>query len=530
MKKLLFVVFVLPVMLTAQTFNFSTTSLDFQSVYYTQPADLKVTLENISGEEIHVTGVEVFSLYDTKPFFVTDSTFTMLTGESRDLDFTFDPEQNILHQMVAVIKTDYHGDYVINLTGKGKYLKAYYNDTYNKSEESLKSSLKTITGQGYQSSSYNAARDEMYGTIDNDNGDVTCVYTGRVATFNTRAGANSNSFNCEHTFPQSFFSQNLPMRSDLHHLYSTDVTSNSRRSNYPFGVVTGTPTWTVGGSKQKGSLFEPRDDHKGAVARSLFYFVIRYQDYSSHVSGQEAILRTWMEQDPPSQKYIDRNDDIYAFQNNRNPFVDYPQFIKRITSVSGNSVETPVKDLYVSRTEVDMESDVSNTIFTVSVVNTGNSLVTLSDFAISNTANFEFVNAMSNQGLFGGEGFEIQVRAKPSSNTTVNEQLTFNTDVAGMATVTIDLKADWLTVSTQDLKIGSSLNLFPNPTSNSFQVEWENQSNFELEMYNVAGAKVYSQQVTSQNKIIDVSDLNPGVYMVKTISGNTVNQERLVIE
>ena len=95
MKKLLFVAFVLPFMLTAQTFNFSTTSLDYQSVYYTQPADLTVSLENISGEEINVIGVEVFSLYGTKPFFVTDSTFTMAIGESKDLDFTFNPEQNI---------------------------------------------------------------------------------------------------------------------------------------------------------------------------------------------------------------------------------------------------------------------------------------------------------------------------------------------------------------------------------------------------------------------------------------------------
>ena len=432
--------------------------------------------------------------------------------------------------MVAVIKTDYHGDYLINLTGKGKYLQAYYNDTYNKREEALKTSLKTITGQGYQSSSYTACRDEMYANIDNVNGDVTCVYTGRVATFNTRAGANSNSFNCEHTFPQGFFNQSLPMRSDLHHLYSTDVTSNSKRANYPFGIVTGTPTWSVGGSKQKGSLFEPRDDHKGAVARSLFYFVIRYQDYSNHVSGQEAILRTWMEQYPPTQKYIDRNDDIYAFQNNRNPFVDYPQLIKRITSVTGNSVEAPVKGLYVSRLEADMESDVHNTIFTVSVVNTGNTLVALTDFAISNTANFEFVNAMSNQGLLAGEGFEIQVRAKPSANTSVSEQLTFNTDVAGMATVTIDLKADWLAVSTQDLSKDSSLKLFPNPATNSFQVEWKNKSNFRLEIYNVAGALVYSKQVAADNKLVNVSDLNPGVYMVKTISGTTIKQERLVIE
>ena len=59
----------------------------------------------------------------------------------------------------------------------------------------------------------------MYGHIDNDDscsecpttGCVECVYTGRIGCFNTRAGANDNSFNCEHTWPQSFFCENEPM-------------------------------------------------------------------------------------------------------------------------------------------------------------------------------------------------------------------------------------------------------------------------------------------------------------------------------
>jgi hypothetical protein len=530
MKKLIFTLLLLPTILFAQPFNISQESLDFQSVYYTQSDSIQITLDNTTGFDIGVTGITVFSIYGKKPFFVKDSVFTMSSGDSHSLWVYFEPEQNILHQMVAVIETDFRGDYVIDLIGKGKFLNTYYTSTYNKYEQDLKTALRTRLAQGYQSHSYNASRDEMYGSMDNVGGDVTCVYTARVATFNTRSGATANNFNCEHTFPQGFFNQNLPMRSDIHHLYSTDVTSNSRRSNLPFGVVTGTPTWSVGGSKLGGGKFEPRDDHKGAVARSLFYFVIRYQDYSDHVKGQEAILRTWFNTYAPSAKEIKRNNDIYAFQNNRNPFVDYPQLLKRINKISGTSTAPSVKSLYVSRSAVDMNASVDSTLFTISVVNTGNTLVSLTDFSISNTANYSFETAMSDRGLLPGEAYEIKVRATPSSNTVVAEQLTFNTDVSGMDTVTIDLLADWGLVSTRNIELVKSPLIYPNPTSNQFVISWENHSGFEVEVYNILGEMVRYELVRGESTQINVNQLSSGVYVVKTTSGDVVKQVSLVVE
>jgi len=38
------------------------------------------------------------------------------------------------------------------------------------------------------------------------------------------------------------------------------------------------------------------------------------------------MLLEWHNNDPVSQKEIDRNDSVYALQHNRNPFIDYPQF------------------------------------------------------------------------------------------------------------------------------------------------------------------------------------------------------------
>jgi len=40
----------------------------------------------------------------------------------------------------------------------------------------------------------------------------------------------------------------------------------------------------------------------------------------------KALMLKWHNQDPVSQKEIDRNNGIYAIQQNRNPFIDRPEF------------------------------------------------------------------------------------------------------------------------------------------------------------------------------------------------------------
>lgn len=493
---------------------------------------IQLTLTNNSGYDISVTGIDFLEVYGVEPFYVKDSVFTMTVGNSHDLWVYFEPEQNILHRMTAVVKTDFRGDYIIELDGEGHFANSYYSNSYNKREEDLKASLKSITGQGYNQLSYSGARDEMYCCIDNNNGDVECVYTGRVATFNDRPGANANSFNCEHTFPQGFFSSNLPMRSDIHHLFPTDVNSNSQRGNLEFGVVTGNPSWSQGGSKKgsdgSGTVFEPRDVHKGTVARALFYFVVRYQDYSNHVQGQESVLRDWMELYPPSAQDIQRNNDIYALQNNRNPFVDYPQFLKRITKISGNSVEEDNPGLYVSRNTVDMTGETDSTLYTISVMNSGNTGVSLTDFRISNTTNFDFVNAQSDRLILPGEGFELTLRINPTIVASVNEVLSFDTDIPGLATVNVDLVGGWSSLDVSNLE-NDLVQIYPNPAKDFIRIETANPDPVQVEIFNVVGQKVYTS-IHSGNARIDVSQFEKGAYIVKASNSGKVVQTTLIIE
>ena len=167
-------------------------------------------------------------------------------------------------------------------------------------------------------------------------------------------------YNREHSFPQSWFNKNSPMKTDIHHIFATDGYVNGKRSNHPFGEV-GTATWTSkNGSKlgpartglgYTGTVFEPIDQFKGDFARAYFYMATRYQDKiagweKNGTGGADAVLngtsdvvfedwaidmlKVWHDNDPVSQKEIDRNAAAFIFQGNRNPFIDHPEYVRNI--------------------------------------------------------------------------------------------------------------------------------------------------------------------------------------------------------
>jgi endonuclease I len=162
--------------------------------------------------------------------------------------------------------------------------------------------------------------------------------------------AEGDCYNREHSFPQSWFNSASPMVSDLFHIYPTDGKVNGERNNFPYGDV-GTASWTsLNGSKlgtcndsgYSSTVFEPIDAYKGDLARTYFYMAVRYYSEDSGwpgsdmVSGAEPllwarnVLLNWAINDTVSQKELNRNNAIYGIQNNRNPFIDHPEWIQAI--------------------------------------------------------------------------------------------------------------------------------------------------------------------------------------------------------
>ncbi|MGZ3772360.1 MAG: endonuclease I family protein [Pseudobdellovibrionaceae bacterium] len=158
----------------------------------------------------------------------------------------------------------------------------------------------------------------------------------------------SKVMNVEHSWPQSKFKgnkssfENLVQKTDLHHIFPTDTEVNRIRSNYEFANVEEATAQRSSCSDSKlghalpigeissttGTYFEPPTQHKGNVARALFYFSVKYNGGMSAL--QEAYLRKWNEEDPVDQMEKERNEKIYRLTGVRNPFVDHPEWAQSI--------------------------------------------------------------------------------------------------------------------------------------------------------------------------------------------------------
>ena len=259
----------------------------------------------------------------------------------------------------------------------------------NLSGSSLRTWLKQNWYDGkFSQMGYNSARSAMYSYIDSENGTVYCVYTGF-----SQAAANTtylNPINAEHTVPQSWFGSAEPMRSDVHHLFPTHGSVNSARSNYPFNEINdnSTTTWygtTSSGSyttsssipsnlnsysERNGSIFEPREDHKGNLARAIFYFYTMYPTQAGSITnivsnGDLDVLYQWHLQDPVDATEVTRNDRCEQRQGNRNPYVDYPNLVAQAWGFSGggggSAPASPVAQLSASTTTITITwGDVAN--------------------------------------------------------------------------------------------------------------------------------------------------------------------------
>ncbi|TDE06880.1 endonuclease [Flavobacterium sandaracinum] len=193
--------------------------------------------------------------------------------------------------------------------------------------------------------------------------------TQRCGTYSVEG----DCYNREHIIPQSTFNSAAPMVSDAHFITPTDGKVNGQRSNYPHGPVT-SATWTsLNGSKlgasttagYSGPIFEPISEFKGDIARMYFYFATRYENtvagYSyamfNGTSNQVFttaflnLLITWHNQDPVSSREIARNNAIYTAQNNRNPYIDHPEYVQAIWNPTADTQAPTTPTNLVSSTK-----------------------------------------------------------------------------------------------------------------------------------------------------------------------------------
>ena len=230
----------------------------------------------------------------------------------------------------------------------------YYESARGLKGEALKAELHNIIKQNHKAYSYNSTINDMmkeYDLVYGNSSKLNLIYTGETSK--------STAFNKEHVWAKSHgdFGTAAGPGSDLHNLRPCNENLNSTRGNDNFGSTNGQGSlaskgWE--GNYSSGGLFEPRDDFKGDVARTIFYMATRYEktdtygydlelsspsntskyyNFSSGASGTHGRfddLYEWATSgiDPVDNFEVNRNNIIYdKYQKNRNPFVDHPEFI-----------------------------------------------------------------------------------------------------------------------------------------------------------------------------------------------------------
>ncbi len=238
----------------------------------------------------------------------------------------------------------------------GYSFNTYYAQAIGKSGTELKSALNLII-RGHTRYSYAQVWDGLnYSDEDPANPDnVILLYTGRSEPKTNRAGMSSSldAWNREHVWAKShgFPDSSSHAYTDLHHLRPADVTVNSSRSNKDFAMG-GTPLDEAPANSTDSDSFEPADAVKGDVARMLMYMDVRYEGDAasatpdlvlvSGITGSEpklgdlCTLLAWHNQDPVSDWERRRNNRVYEWQHNRNPFIDNPDWANTLFSSSCN--------------------------------------------------------------------------------------------------------------------------------------------------------------------------------------------------
>lgn len=272
----------------------------------------------------------------------------------------------------------------------------YYDGTAGLTGPALKTKLSQIITNGHSAGTYNGLW-TAYQTTDRDyyyenDGTILDIYSENPNgpdPYNYNIGVNQCGnysaegacYNREHIVPQSLFNEASPMVSDAHFIRATDGKVNGMRSNYPFGKVGTSPSFTsLNGSKlgtsvspgYSGTVFEPIDAFKGDVARMILYFVTRYETKlatftSGDMLGGSAFpglqtwelnqLLAWHIADPVSPAEIGRNNATYTYQGNRNPYIDHPEYVNQIWGTPVVDTEAPT-----APTNLATNTPTSNTI------------------------------------------------------------------------------------------------------------------------------------------------------------------------
>ncbi|MDC1107175.1 endonuclease, partial [Prolixibacteraceae bacterium] len=319
--------------LTNETFTTSdyTADLSVTILNGTASASTKVVLTDDTDEEDNETLVVTFDKLD--PDYQAANNFYSLT--IKDNDFAVSDYGTPLNPTYGKVVSTASGD--------------YYSSLYGLSGQDLKDAITTLISDA------SVVRAQTYGDVwdilkeadvnPSNSSEIWLLYSekGRAKSEQQGSGSSVGKWNREHVYPQSrggfkdgtsrsADGKDVYMdtdathtehgHADAHALRPADSGENTRRSNNDFGDEYNGPAGNDG-------------SWKGDVARSVMYMALRYNALdvvkgnpdNSTVGqlGDLTHLLAWNKTDRPDDYEMHRNNVVYDWQKNRNPFIDYPE-------------------------------------------------------------------------------------------------------------------------------------------------------------------------------------------------------------
>jgi len=422
----------------------------------------------------------------------------------------------------------------------------YYTTATGKTRLELKTALHNKI-KGHTTFPYSSRSTDVWDILKESDRDpanpdnVILFYTGW--SVNAAQEYNNNTgWNREHVWAKSHgpFDENVKgPGTDCHHLRPADISVNAARGNLYFDNA---ETEYIDPSGATGCMYnisryvwEPRDVEKGDAARMIFYMATRYEgedgfpdlevvdniptNTSGPLFGDLSTLIEWNKLDPVDAFEMNRNNVVFSYQKNRNPFIDHPEYIDLIW---GSPVQT-----------INVSPVVSNVSYSPSQP-TSADVLQISANAIDSDGFIKFVFMYWGYNATDLINVTEMLPFAETYSTTIPQQIEGtnvyfkviawdnldSTNISEVQNITV-ATATGLPKTENDLYA-----IYPNPASSFVHIN--HNSNERVVLYSIEGKKLMS----TQDNTLDIAHLKNGIYLIQIMDSNNnpLSYSRLIKE
>ncbi len=364
------------------------------------------------------------------------------------------------------------------------------------------------------------------------------------------AGSEGVFYNREHIYPKSWWGGGTTsldtQYTDIHYVVPSDKIVNSEKLNFPLGDndAMGMDAFTsMNGSKvgdcthpsYSGSVFEPIDEYKGDFARMYLYFSTRYNnnidDWESNYSdAMDGISYTaydpwllqsmicWHENDPVSQKEIDRNNAVYSIQQNRNPFIDHPEYVFFIWGTCATVGCPTVLPVELTSFNGHVISPLQSQLkwITESEINS-------SHFIIEHSKNGSDFTRI-------GEVFAQGESLHKFQYTFIHKEANVGKNYYRLQMVDLDGSFEFSEIILVKHEDQYWVHAYPNYTRDQVKLEWkETNDHMTIFLLNTQGKLLKSWSIPQENQlIISLSEFPVGTYLIQCNSGQNLMTKKVI--